>query len=463
MKINFQKIFIVISAVCVICCFAVPASADTSSVDGGINSGGGGQGGQRTTYGNGVELFIEAVIDFSNGDITYDQYTSRSAEIIGDYMTEYTDRAGLAFMAEINGKISETVAKYALDAPMYVSDWINDIISDYETQEEVSTTDKKGYQSVYIKTTKSSTGKTIKEYTYFNGYIICYPKDTGYNSYLAVLDDGTCYYAKYSDGVLDDDVSGYQTEWSDFQSTETSKVDIAVYGDVRYSDGSEAPTDDEFETKSIIKLDDLTDSELEEVLEDINEELERQNPDLSTIEGLLSAIYYRLGSLDSDNDNELLSQVLTAIQALEMTDNTELINILNDIKDSLTDGNDNTEDENEELTDELEKHLTVGDFVIDEDMYRNYSEVLKLRLQEKFIFADQLKELITYTVNSYSNSSENPQLSLSYDGNTYSMDFSAFNEHIPAIRFIIAAFTYITFAFRTYRKIPSYINGGDNL
>ncbi|MBE6846169.1 MAG: hypothetical protein E7508_10820, partial [Ruminococcus sp.] len=73
MKINFQKIFIVIFSVGVMCFFAIPVFADTSSVNGGINSGGGGVGGNRTSYGQGTELFIKAVIDFTEGDISYEQ------------------------------------------------------------------------------------------------------------------------------------------------------------------------------------------------------------------------------------------------------------------------------------------------------------------------------------------------------------------------------------------------------
>lgn len=44
-------------------------------------------------------------------------------------------------------------------------------------------------------------------------------------------------------------------------------------------------------------------------------------PDLSSIEGLLNAIYARLGTLDSDNDNELLASVNAAVLALVKSNN----------------------------------------------------------------------------------------------------------------------------------------------
>ena len=238
-------------------------------------------------------------------------------------------------------------------------------MDDYTALSEIETTDKKGYQSLYIKETTSTTGKTTKEYTYFNGYIICYPTDSGYNSYKYVLDDGTCYYQLYRDGILDDDASGYKTGWSSSQSTETSRVNILVYGDVRYSDGSQAPTDETYETVAELDFTNATDSELDELLQDILEELKRQTPDLSTVEGLLESIYYRLGQLDSDNDNEVIAQLNAAIISLANSNNantSQLILKLDELKKTITGeetGDEETDNNTEEPVDltEIVKEL----------------------------------------------------------------------------------------------------------
>ena len=80
----------------------------------------------------------------------------------------------------------------------------------------------------------------------------------------------------------------------------------------------------------------------------------------------------------------------------------------------------------------------------------------------KFNFISEIKNFVQYAIDSYSSSSESPSISISLFGLTHSMDFSVFDENIQLIRWCIAAFVYLTFAFNTFRKIPSYINGGDN-
>ncbi len=419
--------------------FNINVSADTySSVNGGINSGGGGSGGQRTTYGNGVELFIEAVIDFSNGNITYDQYTSRSAEIIGDYMAEYSDRAGLGFMAEINEKISETVAKYALDAPMYVSDWISDIISDYEETTTTSTTDKKGYTTM-IKATYITTPQ-IYQMFYWNGYIEVEPMEDGTTDYHCRWKGCERYSYSSSFGA----VSEY-TSFPDHDSAfSTDMYTISVYGDVRYLDGSEAPTDDEFETGTIIKFDDLSDSELEEILEDINEELERQNPDLSNIEGLLQAIYYQVCGI---NDKMITYDQCNALILSLISSNDEnaqdIINALFEIRDDLkneddTTSDDNTENDNDDTTSDDE---TTGEDETGEHPKHIYGTLYNVKPLDKNwlnkLFSDKTELKVEYQGSNYYLEScgclllgdKHYSVDMNYD-NYMSIDYDFSNENI---------------------------------
>ena len=190
-------------------------------------------------------------------------------------------------------------------------------------------------------------------------------------------------------------------------------------------------------------------------------------PDLSTMEGLLNAIYARLGTLDSDNDNALLSQILAAIESLDKgsgsTENNDLKDVLEHLKDSLVyDDGENVVTISEQLKEIIDNQLTAEDFAIDETVYNQHSEVLKLRLLGKFSFIHNLSEFVTHIFDSYKNSSETLEISFDYGGKTHSVDFSYYNDFIPLVQCLFAAFIYITYGFHTYRKIPSYINGGDN-
>lgn len=214
-------------------------------------------------------------------------------------------------------------------------------------------------------------------------------------------------------------------------------------------------------------IDDCTDEQLLEILNDLINQLNLAFPDLSTIEGLLTAILARLGTLDSDNDNELLSQLIVAINTLDgsgsVVDNSEIVDCLNEIKNSLTfDNGENVTSLSVQLQTLVDNQLTAEDFVIDEQAYMNYDEVLKLRLQAKFSFADDLKNLVDTAITAYSDSESIPEIKFSAFNEDFSIDFSFFEGHIDLIRFIMAAFIYLSYAWHTYRKIPSYINGGDN-
>ena len=241
--------------------------------------------------------------------------------------------------------------------------------------------------------------------------------------------------------------------------------DTTLHGKWVLEDGSQAETNDEFETISDYDFSEAPERELEDLLKKILDEFELKEPDLSTLEGLLNAIYARLGTLDSDNDNNLLSKILAAIEAikLENTDNSELLDTLEYLKDSLVyDDGENVETIAEQLKKIIDNQLTVDDFTIDEELYNNRMEILQLRFMGKFSFIHDLSEFVTYIFNSYSNSSDSPEIGFTYDGNSYSVNLDYYKDVLPLVQCIIAAFIYITYAYHTYRKIPSYINGGDN-
>lgn len=292
------------------------------------------------------------VAKFKDGDITYSEFQTRSqavtdayveANTVGGVLTQSALTASNTFNA-VAQKIGETVSNFGDSAKDYISDWISDFLDDYTVFSDKSSTDTKGYGAMMYVVTQ---GKNYASYSrYYCNYILAKPSD----SYITYYTQGG-YYREYWSSSN----STVQTYTSSSNFGEHNRVEgsstttVFVYGDVRYEDGSQAPTDDEFQTVKDYDFTQTPDGEpvseqdLLELLNDILEELERQQPDLSNVEGLLKSIYNRLGRLDSDNDNALLSEINAAILALAKdtnSNNTALINALDELKQSLKDGGD---------------------------------------------------------------------------------------------------------------------------
>lgn len=91
----------------------------------------------------------------------------------------------------------------------------------------------------------------------------------------------------------------------------------------------------------------------------------------------------------------------------------------------------------------------------------NYQKKLETAVNARFLPAIELKDLVEKALTAYRDNSIS-QISFDYNGRSYSIDFSMWftSENLQAIRFLMAAFIYVSYAFNTYRRIPSYINNG---
>ncbi len=114
----------------------------------------------------------------------------------------------------------------------------------------------------------------------------------------------------------------------------------------------------------------------------------------------------------------------------------------------------------------------------DYDVDISRTEELKILFLTKWAFVEELKTLIDRFMSSYEQKSSlgtmdnvihvkyNPtngsfgNVILNHNG-AYDIRFDIFEPYLPSIRGLIAAFIYLSYAFNTYRKIPSYIRGGD--
>lgn len=243
---------------------------------------------------------------------------------------------------------------------------------------------------------------------------------------------------------------------------------FVFYGDWRYDNGDEA-TDNitEFPDKSAPNFDDMSDDDLIDFLDKLLEDLRLNYPDLSNIEGLLNAILAKLGTLDSDNDNELLEYILVAIKELknngETADNSELLKILEELKNALIIKDGDKVTTTAQLLEMLvQNQIRRSDITIDASAYNQRYALIEAKLLGKFSFISEIKNFVQYAIDSYSKTDNSPTITIDLFNNQHTIDFSMFDGSINLVRWIVAAFVYLSYAFATFRKIPGYINGGDN-
>ena len=96
-----------------------------------------------------------------------------------------------------------------------------------------------------------------------------------------------------------------------------------------------------------------------------------------------------------------------------------------------------------------------------DEEFANYQKKLEAAVNARFLPAIELKDLVEKALEAYKNNSMS-QINFDYNGRSYSIDFSTWftSENLQAIRFLMAAFIYVSYAFNTFRRIPSYINNG---
>lgn len=254
------------------------------------------------------------IAKYKDGKISYSEFQQQSQAVTDEFVSKNTVggvlqsgalNASNTFNA-VSQKIGDTVQKYGDSARDYLSSIVSNFFDDYTVLNDKPTTDLNGSGALFEWYNPS--GYLMKraycEYIirYSSGDFRCYGdiRDINYNPNGTIQSE-----KKYPYGG-----TGKYVSWTSMPEYQK------FYGDVRYEDGTQAPTDDTFETITDYDFTQATEKELEDLIKDLLNEFELQMPDLSSIEGLLNAIYARLGTLDSDNDNELLASVNAAVLAL---------------------------------------------------------------------------------------------------------------------------------------------------
>ena len=335
--------------------------------------------------------YLDLVSAYQHGHISYDEFIQNSNEI-----TERYNEINLRSDGTLNSiaqNVSNTVTNVTNGISNAVGavgegakDIIDDVLNPYESTQTVPTVSTNGYGAkLYVE--------------YYDGI-----KHEFYCDYILLDNQGQYwvrgkgifnYYAKPGSTTVQDYTETFTNGYSTTYLKSNNWYVSYAYGDVRYSDGTQAPTNDEYVDIPMYDFSNTTDSELDKVLNDLNETLKLQTPDLSTMEGLLESIYYRLGQLDSDDDNGLLNDINLAILALSNSNDenaaaviASLAEIRDEIKNMSGDINDNLDD----LENNFDKII---DFDIPDELLNVDFDNLSDELKDKI---DDIVELVTTLV-----------------------------------------------------------------
>lgn len=289
--------------------------------------------------------------------IDYPTYSERSNAITNKYIADNTiiDDVGEHLgngvkyasdkIGSLGQKIGDTIGNYGDAAYDVLSSLGVGLLDGYAVQNQNPTVDMNGSGAIlYLKSTGSSF-YNVEVYMYgdygiikndfvSNGYnangILC-SNDTPSVYVVRKYYDTNGSYVTEDHYFFDSHISSSFGSGLDSVNGYGYLAEVKRYGDWRNEDNTSVETDDTYETVSDYDFTQATDKELEDLINDLLNEFELQMPDLSTMEGLLNAIYARLGTLDSDNDNELLSSINAAVLALVKSNNDNSEALLNEL------------------------------------------------------------------------------------------------------------------------------------
>ena len=296
------------------------------------------------------------IAKYKDGKISYSEFQQQSQAVTDEFVTNNTIGGVLQAgalnasntVSAVSQKIGNTVQKYGDNAREYISDYVSDFFSNYTKLSDKPTTDLKG--GVAAVKIKHNDGSYEIYYGNTNGELY-HNSATSTNVYLKIYRREM--YKSNGELIRSDD----------YNSSISTGYDhlVTIYGSWKWrEDDTQAETDDEFETISDYDFSQASERELEELLKKLLNEMELKEPDLSSIEGLLNAIYARLGTLDSDNDNSLLSDINSSIRSLNSSiseASSSIETAINDLKDTVSSLLSNKDDDTDTDT---EKHEISG-------------------------------------------------------------------------------------------------------
>lgn len=251
-----------------------------------------------------TEAYKKHFDDYKKGEISEEQ--------LQEYAQQYATSTGITLVGGATGltTIVSAMDSFGID----VSDYWKMYYTGKTGSSGIPDVDTKGYGAImHIDTANSS----LPWDNYYCDYIVV---SVVYGSICSAAFYGSNNLHTWND-VYTGDASANFKDSLIFENRDIlnsiGNYTTKFYGDVRYSDGSnadEVTTDINYTIPPVEEQDDDT---LSDFLDELIKQLKYEHPDLSTIEGLLAAIHSELKLLDHDDDNSLLSTINNSILSLK--------------------------------------------------------------------------------------------------------------------------------------------------
>jgi len=340
-------------------------------------------------------------------------------------------------------KFTDILNNYGIDTPkQQFEDWYREKYGKeyYKRDFPIENLKKNNYQ-YYI---KSDCGN-FYQWVFFNSTrtVFDVENSSGYK-FIHVTDVTDGYYvSKYKDGSSTNhseyDPSGYYgLDVNPYQYSSGKVLDhnlpLNYWGDILEPSGN---IDDIFDEFGEGEGEGLTADEFDDLLNDLLQELLDNMPDLTTVEGILQAIYRKCCEISNKigkTTTNVYKQTLQGIQTSLDNINAFCSSFWTDFSNSMQ---------------------TL--FIPEENYAADQYDALIETFNNKFGFASDIKSEIDDCITLLD---KPPVSTFSIHYKSIKLDLSVFDSHIDLIRYCIAIPIYFVFIVRIYRKTPWYMQGG---
>ncbi len=355
------------------------------------------------------------------------------------------------FNDEALNQLTELLNKYGIDTPkQQFEDWYREKYGkEYYNREFPTENLKKNNYQFYIKSDCGSyyrwvffnSARTVFDVKDFNnsGHKFIYVADTTDGYYVTKYKDGSATYH----GEYDCNGGYYGLDVNPNQYSSGKVLDhnlpLNYWGGILEPSGN---IDDIFDELGEGEGEGLTPDEFDDFLSDLLNDLKDSMPDLTTVEGILQAIYRKCCSIDGKIGKQATNVYKQTLQGIQT---------------SLDKVNAFCSEFWGKFTDTIQSLFVPADDFIP-DQIQDIQDEFDL----KFAFKDSLYDICNLSIDAYKGAKTTaPVIDVNLDSyGTQKIDMFFLDKHIDLIRAVICAFVYGTYAFTTYRKLPVYIKGG---
>ncbi len=289
-----------------------------------------------------VEKYLSYTRSFLNGDCSYAEYQDAINKLDEAYKNNFSSELSDSIydfcdaVSDTAQGIGDFFSNIGDEFNYFYGGLIDDFFADYKALEAIENVnlDMQGATAVLYRYDSQSD----MEYWYYSSEagVLRNKTDTGFGVKISYD-----YYIR----LYNDEYTTYEKS-SNYLSTYyySNPEKFAFYGTWIWEDTGETDTENTTPattTEEELNFDGLSDDELLEMFMDLLDLLKTLSPDLSSIEGILEAIYYQVSGINSNmltyNDCNAL---ISALIATENENAAQIVLALQDLKESLKNGTD---------------------------------------------------------------------------------------------------------------------------